>query len=442
MDAENFSPDIELAKFKNTVTSRLLATIIFALDESRKASYDNIKKIYQESNFITDKKIYFDKNLDKLCEFSWINRKKPKHKKEYIYIDRDKYEKLLEWAFEYHFRDYSTVSELFVMKRQGQILQDIMKEFVNSVEMNHLVISEEEYLEICKQAKRERSMRDPLKYGFVIKSNNKIEMHFITYQAIQTYFSWAKVDQSFDEAFNEFLEKEGVVETLTNKYRELKHNLATSEREKDNLQKIVGKALPYLPKIRISDYPPSRINKILEQLKSDYKNFDENDRHEIFKKDLRDVFLLFGLEVIDADESKKLSDREDKPDLVLVSLFSNTPYVAFVEVKTNRKPNTDKLSDKFSDTNRENYWKKLLPSIPRDIFEERRIVATLGYSTIGESLKRTAEGCPTPYAIIKAPIILKLFERHIKSGSYDINSLEKILNVRGIVDEQDNLGLP
>jgi len=432
MDAKKFSPDIELAKFKNTVTSRLLATIFFALDESRKASYDDIKKRYKAFNFITSKKIHFDKHLAELCEFSWINRKKPKHKKEYIYVDEDKYEKLLEWAFEYHFRDYSAVSELFEVKVQGQILQDIMKEFVDSVEMDKAV-SEGEYLEVCKRAERERFKDTPFKYGLIVKNNNEIKMHFITYQAIQTYLSWEKMEQSF----NDVREKEDVVETLTNKYRELKHNLAISEREKDNLQKIVGRALPHLPKLRISDYPQSRINEILEQLKSDYKNFDENDRHDIFKKDLRDVFLLFGLEVIDADESKKLSGREDKPDLVLVSLFSNTPYVAFVEVKTNRKPNTDKLSDKFSDTNRENYWKKLLPSIPRDIFEERRIVATLGYSTIGESLKRTAEGCPTPYAIIKAPIILKLFERHIKSGYYDINSLEKILNVRGIVDDND-----
>jgi len=262
-------------------------------------------------------------------------------------------------------------------------------------------------------------------------------MHFITYQAIQTYFSWIKVDQSFDEAFNEFRNKEGAIETLTKEYRELKHRLAISEREKDNLQKIVGKALPYLPKIRISDYPQPRIDEILKQLKSDYKNFGENDRHEKFKEDLRDIFILLGLEVIDADESKKLSDREDKPDLVLVSLFSNRPYVAFVEVKTSRKPNTDKLSDKFNDTNRSNYWKKLLPSIPQDIFEERRIIATLGSSAIGESLTRIAEGCPTPYAVIKVPIILKIFERHIDSEPCDINSLEKILNIRGVLKEQN-----
>lgn len=432
MDAKKISPDIELAKFKNTVTSRLLATIIFALDESRKASYDDIKKMYKEFNFITSKKIHFDKRLAELCEFSWINRKKPKHKKEYIYVDKDKYEKLLEWGFEYHFRDYSALSELFEMKVQGQILQDIMEKFVNSVEVDKAV-SEEEYLEVCKRAKRGRFKDAPFKYGLIVKSNNGIKMHFVTYQAINAHLSWEKMDGYIEE----LLEKEGVAETLSKKYRELKYYAAALEREKDNLQKIVGKALPYLPKIRISDYPQSTIKKILEHLELDYRNFEENDRHEIFKKDLRDVFLLFGLEVIDADESKKLSDREDKPDLVLVSLFSNTPYVAFVEVKTTRKPNTDKLSDKFSDSNRKNYWKKLLPSIPEDIFEERRIVATLGYSTIGESLKRTAEGCPTPYAIIKAPIILKLFERHIKSGSYDINSLEKILNVRGIVDDND-----
>jgi hypothetical protein len=261
-------------------------------------------------------------------------------------------------------------------------------------------------------------------------------MHFVTYQAINAHLSWEKMDEYIEG----LLEKEGIAETLSKKYRELKYYAAALEREKDNLQKIVGKALPYLPKIRISDYPQSRIKEIMEHLELDYKNFEENDRHEIFKKDLRDIFLLFGLEVIDADESKKLSDREDKPDLVLVSLFSNIPYVAFVEVKTTHKPNTDKLSDKFIDSNRKNYWKKLLPSIPEDIFEERRIVATVGYSNIEESLKRIAEGCPDPYAIIKAPIIRKLFEKHIKSGSYDINSLERILNVRGIVDEQDNLG--
>ena len=431
MNAEKFSPDIELAKFKNTVTSRLLATIIFALDESRKASYDEIKEMYRKLNFITSRKYYFDKHLAELCEFSWINRKKPKHKKEYIYVDEDKYEKLLEWVFEYHFRDYSAVSELFDMKAQGQILQDIMEEFVDSVEMDDLVVPKEKYLEICKQAERERYRDAPIKYGLVVKSNNEIKMHFITYQAIKAHLSWEKMGEYFDE----LLEKEGVAEILSREYRELKYYAAALEREKDNLQRIVGKALPYLPKIRISDYSQSRIEEILEHLKLDYRKFEENNRHEIFKKDLRDVFLLFGLEVIDADESKKLSDREDKPDLVLVSLFSNTPYVAFAEVKTTRKPNTDKLSDKFSDSNRKNYWKKLLPSIPKDIFEERRIVATLGYSNIGESLKRTAEGCPDPYAIIKAPILLKLFEKHIKSGSYDINSLEKILNVRGIVDE-------
>ena len=433
MNSERFSLDIELAKLKDTVTSRLLATIIFALDKSCKASYDDIKKMYRGFNFITSMKIKnFDNYLAELCEFSWINRKKPKRKKEYIYVDEGKYEKLLEWAFEYHFRDYSAVSELFEMKVQGQILRDIMKEFVKSVEMNQ-AISEEKYLEICKHAKRERLKDAPFKYGLIAKNNNEIKMHFVTYQAINTHLSWEKIDEYIEELFK----KEGVTETLSKKYRELKYNAAALEREKDNLQKIVGKALPYLPKIRISDYPQSRIEEILEHLKLDYKNIEENDRHEIFKKDLRDVFLLFGLEVIDADESKKLSGREDKPDFVLVSLFSNTPYISFVEVKTNRKPNTDKLSDKFSDSNRKNYWKKLLPSIPEDIFEERRIVATLGYSNIGESLKRTAEGCPTPYAIIKAPLILKLFDKHIKSKSYDINSLEKILNVRGIVDGQD-----
>ena len=431
MTTERFSLDIELAKLKNTVTSRLLAIIIFALDESCKASYDDIKKMYREFNFVTSKKIHFDKHLAELCEFSWINRKRPKHKRVKNGMDIGKYEKLLEWAFEYHFMDYSAVSELFEMKRQGQILRDIMEEFVNSVEMDKAV-AEGEYLEVCKRAERERFKDAPFKYGLVVKSNDEMKMHFVTYQAIKAHLSWEKMGEYFDEV----LEKESVAETLSKKYRELKYYAAALEREKDNLQKIVGKALPYLPKIRIADYPPSRIEEILEHFKSDYKKFEENNRHEIFKKDLRDVFLLFGLEVIDADESKKLSDREDKPDLVLVSLFSNTPYVAFVEVKTTRKPNTDKLSDKFSDSNRKNYWKKLLPSIPEDIFEERRIVATLGYSKIGDSLKRTAEGCPDPYAIIKAPTILKLLEKHIKSRSYDINSLEKILNVRGIVEDQ------
>jgi hypothetical protein len=178
MDAEKFSPDIELAKFKNTVTSRLLATMIFALDESCKASYDDIKKMYKEFDFIISKKIHFDKYLAELCEFSWINRKKPKRKKEYIYVDEDKYEKLLEWAFEYHFRDYSAVTELFEMKAQGKILQDIMEEFVDSVEMDKTV-SEEEYSDICKRAKRGRFKEAPFKYGLIVKNNNEIIAHRI-----------------------------------------------------------------------------------------------------------------------------------------------------------------------------------------------------------------------------------------------------------------------
>lgn len=431
MTKEKFSPEIELVKYKNTVTSRLLATIIFALDESCKAAYDDIKKIYKELNIITSKRIHLDKHLSELGEFTWINRKKPKHKNEYIYIEENKYEKLLEWAFEYHFRDFSAVEELFEMKTQGSILYDIMEEFVNSVDMNNLTISKKEYHDICRRVKRERYQKVPFKYGLIIKSKNKIKMHFMTYQAIKAHLSWEKVEQSFEE----FRENEDVVETLTNKYRELKHNLAASEREKENLKKIVGKTLPYLPKIRISDYPQSRIKEILENLKSDYKDFEDVRRHEIFKKDLRDIFLLFGLEVIDADESKKILDREDKPDLVLISLFSKLPYVAFFEVKTNNKPNTDKLSDKFSDTNRKNYWKKLLPSIPEDIFEERRMVVTPGYSTIGESLKRAAEGCPGSYAIIKAPTLLKLLDKH-RSNPYGVNTFEDISSVRGIVEDK------
>ena len=222
MNSERFSLDIELAKLKDTVTSRLLATIIFALDKSCKASYDDIKKMYRGSNFITSMKIkYFDKYLAELCEFSWINRKKPKRKKEYIYVDEGKYEKLLEWAFEYHFRDYSAVSELFEMKVQGQILRDIMKEFVKSVEMNQ-AISEEKYLEICKHAKRERLKDAPFKYGLIAKNNNEIKMHFVTYQAINTHLSWEKIDEYIEELFK----KEGVTETLSKKYRELKYNAA------------------------------------------------------------------------------------------------------------------------------------------------------------------------------------------------------------------------
>ena len=431
MNTEKFSPDIELAKLENTVASRLLATIIFALDGSCKSSKDEIKEMYKEFDFITPKKIHFEKHLDELCEFPWINCKKPKQKKEYIYVDADKYKKLLDWAFEYHFRDYSAVSELFKMPRLGQILEDIMKKFVNSFEMDQAV-TEEEYLTVCNLVKRERFKDAPFKYGLIVKNNGEIKMHFVTYQAIIAHLSWEKMD----EYFAEVLEKEGIADILSKKYRELKYYSATLEREKDNLKKIVGRALPYLPSIRISDYPQSRIDEIVNNLTLDYRNIEENNRHEVFKKDLRDVFLLFGLEVIDADESKKFSDREDKPDFVLVSLFSNTPYIAFVEVKTTIKPNTDKLSDKFSDSNRRNYWRKLLPSIPEDIFEERRVVAIPGYSNIGESLKRAAEGCPDPYAIIKAPTILKLFEKHIKSRSYGINSLEKILGVRGIVEDQ------
>jgi len=138
---EAFIPDIELANLKNPVVSPLLATIIFAIDKTCKVPHDDIKKMYKDFSFITNKRIHFDTNLNKLCEFSWINHKKPKHKKEYIYVDGDKYEELLKWAFKYHFRDYSAVSDLFEMRTNGQILQDIMKEFVNSVRLDDLVVS-------------------------------------------------------------------------------------------------------------------------------------------------------------------------------------------------------------------------------------------------------------------------------------------------------------